>query len=90
MNLEHLREIAPHILFVLIALAGVAQLAGTLSPKLEGSGFNSQSVHIPGLQVPSQPGHIMRQWIDDSLSNQCFSPLSPSLPLSKTDKHAIG
>ena len=40
------------------ALASMAQLVGVLSHKLKDHGFNSQSGHIPRLQVWSQSGCI--------------------------------
>ena len=55
------------------ALTYVAQLVGHLPPKTEGCLFNSQSGHMPGLQVPSRVGACWRgNWsmflshIDDS------------------------
>ena len=65
------------------ALAGVAKLVGALLHKPKGRRFDSQSGHIPGLQVQSSVGACSRGKIHNvSLSHHCFSALSPSNPLS--------
>ena len=62
------------------ALATVPQLVGSLSCKLKGHGFNSQSGYMPGLPIRSPIGECIEA------VNRCSSLasmfLSPSLSLS--------
>ena len=64
------------------ALAGVVQLIGRWSHKLKGHRLDSQSGHIPGLQVWSLVwAHTRGNPLIVSLPYQCSSPsFSPSLP----------
>ena len=63
----------------------MTQLVGAMSLRPKGHEFDSQSGLIPRLWVRSPVGaHMRRQWINVSLSHQCFSlsfPLSLSLSL---------
>ena len=68
--------------FLKRALAGVAQLVGALFCKLKGHRLDSQSEHIPRLQVDPWLGHTRRQLINVSLSVS----LSPSSSLSKSNE----
>ena len=53
----------------ILALACVAHFVGTLSHKPKGCGFNSQSGHIPKLQIRSWSSAYVRQSIDVSLTS---------------------
>ena len=65
----------------IFALAGVAQLVGALSPRLQGCGFDTWAGHMPRLWVPYLVEvHTRRQPIHASILHQYLSPSS----LSKT------
>ena len=63
------------------ALDGVAQVVGALSCKSKVSRFDSQSGHLPRLQVQSLTGCV-QEATDWSFSHRCPSFSRPSLPLS--------
>ena len=70
-----------------IALGSVAQLAGASSCRWKGHRFNSQSWHMPRLQVWSPVRvRIRRQPINIYLLHQCF-PLSPPSSLPKSSEN---
>ena len=75
------------------ALAGVAQLVGVSSHNPKGHGLDSQSGHMPGLQVQSpvrmSTGGSTRMSV--SLLHKCFSPSLPlPSPFSKINEHVLG
>ena len=67
------------------ALASVAQWVGVSPGKLKGCGFDSQSGHMSRLWFQSLVGVHM----GDNLSMFLSLSLSPSLPLSKINKHVL-